>query len=977
MGRLSLLVGMVLCATQVAEVAAAEVGRLPDQFRVDPSGNASYSIPLTLPPGPGLVPNLGFNYNSANRAEGAMGVGWSFSEPPAIVRCGQNRRLDGKITGVQLTSEDRFCGPGGRLILASGVSTDYGKAKTVYHPELDPATRYEAKGSVTANASANGPACFIVSTKDGHELHYVAEELTASVCTDSLVASITTRIWRLTKEYSPLATSNTTTTGGDPREAAAIRYQYADVDPDAARFSPHLSKVFYGNNIVELSYQTKATGYWRFSYFAARKAYESMLLQSVAIKQGSTTVRSYGVSYEKSPDTERQRVIKISRSDERGGAMQVTGEVNLGWSNLQRVNAIKGMTFSGVFARYNNSNVEGGAQLSDKDGDGIAEILVSVTDASGVSRSDWFEFDGADRCQPPTPSCAQEWDSRYNATMPTFIQAGSTLSSKGVRQVDINADGYLDLIVLEGSKSQKEAWLNDGQGNFAKNDSWSAALPDAWVWWEGKGDAGARFVDVDGDGRVDILQGVYLNGTTRAYKAYLNNGSGFTSVNDWIPPVSFVVWNNNGVNKDAGVRLADINGDGLLDIIQLYRSQVNCCTTYDPRVWLNKGGKFVQDDLYTASIKKWTDIYYFSVAGANGGTELVDVNGDGLPDLITLVFRTDSYGRPLSNWPFKALAINTGFEFNTVNFYNYASGPGFNDFYVGGLQNAAISEDGRFIDLGTRAVDVNGDGLTDFVQNFYAPDSGYYDGAPQRRVFLNVGEAFVYRADLSGMLTDTYFSGGAGISMGTQVVDVNNDGLPEFAQAFDAGGSNWYGGGVTRRWHQLFSGRADNLVKITDGLGAETVINYKASTSGLYKKGSSAIFPVVDMVPPGELVASVETTNGVGGRNTVGYRYGGARFSREYGALGSEWQEVASSLTGNVSHAEFSQTFPYTSMVSRSQNQYCTSVQLSPWATSGCTVLKQLVSTFNKQEVTTTPGGKLYQPYVESSVEKAWDMPSQ
>lgn len=952
MGRLSLLVGMVLCATQVAEVAAAEVGRLPDQFRVDPSGNASYSIPLTLPPGPGLVPSLGFNYHSANRAEGAMGVGWSFSEPPAIVRCGQNKRLDGKITGVQLTSEDRFCGPGGRLILASGASTDYGKAKSTYHPELDPATLYEAKGSVTAgytvNASltlpANGPACFIVTTKDGRELHYVAEELTDSVCTDGRVAPKTTRIWRLTKEYSPVAKADTTATGGDPREAAAIRYQYADVDPDTTRFSPHLSKVSYGNNTVELAYQAKATGFWRFGYFAGRKSYESMLLQTITIKQGGKTVRTYGLGYEKSPDTEHQRVTKVSRSDDRSGVMQLTGEVNLGWSNLQRVNAVKGMTFKGVFARYNN---QGGAQLADKDGDGIAEILVSETNASGTN-SDWFEFDGTDRCQPSTPTCVQDWDSRYSAAMPVFAQSGATNFTNGVAQVDINADGYSDFVVLEGSKSLKEVWLNDGKGNFAKNAAWSVALPNTWLWWDGRGERGTRFVDLNADGYVDIVSISYPD-----KQVYLNNGTGFTFAPQWMQGVDLN-------HLDMGTRVIDINGDGLVDIIMLatgsaYHSLY--CSGGDVRVYLNNGNGFSRSDLYENSAHA---CFYYQ-GHWRLPTEMFDVNGDGLPDLVSLPISNDGY--PAS------IYLNSGFLFEKVDLST-------NTTYSPLWEKGVAFAGGKGVDLGTRAADVNGDGLSDLIQLFYAPNSGFYSGVEQRRIFLNVGDGFVYRDDLSKMLTNTYFSGGAGISMGTQLADVNNDGLPELVQAFDATGTGWYSehGGIPRRWHQLFNGKADSLVKITDGLGAETIVNYKASTSGIYKKGSGAAFPLIDVVPPGELVASVETTNGVGARNAVGYRYGGARVSREYGALGNEWQEIASSLMGTVGRTEFSQTFPYIGMVKRGQNQYCTTVQLSPWATSGCSVLKQVDNAFNKQEVTTTPGGKLFQPYVENSVEKAWEM---
>lgn len=966
MGRVSLVLGAVWLTTGVATVVAAEVGRLPDQFRVDQSGTASYSVPLTLPPGPGLVPSLGFGFSSSASYEGAVGVGWGFNEPPTITRCGQNRRLDGKITAVQMSSADRFCGPGGRLILASGVAADYGKTNTSYHSELDPTTRYQAKGSVTAGfvvsasvtVPANGPACFVIHTKDGREQHYIAEDLTASECTDALVAPKNVRLWRLTKELSRVVQAGTSGAGGDSREISAVRYEYADVDPDATRESPHLSKIYYGNTVVELSYTAKPLGYARFGYFAGRKTYESMLLQSVNILQKAKLIRSYALSYETSPDTEHQRLTKITRKDERNAVMLTTGEVNLAWSNLLRVGTVKNMTFNGVFARYGN---QAGAQLSDKDGDGIPEILVREAGTSGTS-SDWFEFDGTDRCVPSTPTCTQDWNSRYTATMPVFAQSGSTQYFYNVEQVDINADGYGDLVVLETKSGLREVWLNDGKGNFAKSVAWSTALPDTWLWWQGYGDMGSRFADLNGDGRTDIIQTFYPNGSTNFWsglpqrRVFLNNGSGFTLTTSWGVDDLYFSGHYNGTMSDMGARLADINGDGLPDLIQLY---VPGQTGWyggvtQRRIYLNTGAGFVRDSAYSDSSFGNAG---FSSGGSNAGTELVDVNGDGLVDLLTLKFNGAS-------GYFREVLLNTGFAF-VADAGFAASLP---DTYFAG-------PDG--FDMGSRPMDFNGDGLVDLVQLYYSPDTGWYGNAPQRRVFINVGGKFVYRSDLSALLIDTYFSGSNGVDMGTRVADVDGDGLPEFVQAFDPTGTGWYGNATVRRWHQPFAGNADNLSKITDGFGAETVINYKPSTSGIYKKGAGAAFPLIDTMPPGELVSSVETSNGVSGRNAVGYLYGGARISLDHGSLGFAWHEVLDPLNGSVAHSEFNQTFPYIGLLQRSQGQYCTTVTVnaSGNSASGCKLLKQQDNTFNAKEFV-LPGGKVYLPLVEGSTEKSWDMPT-
>lgn len=978
MGRILLALGVVCLTIGVGAVFAAEVGRLPDQFRVDQSGTASYGVPLALPPGPGLVPSLAIGYSSSSNFEGAMGVGFGLNEPPVITRCGQSRRLDNKTTAVQMSSDDRFCGPGGRLMLASGTSADYGKASTSYHSELDPTTRYQAKGSVSGgyvvsssySVPANGPACFIVHTKDGREQHYVAEDLTASECSDSLVAPAPARLWRMTKEFSRVVQSGIAGAGGDSKEISAVRYEFADADPDANRNSPHLAKIYYGNAVIELNYTAKPAGYWRFGYFAGRKTYESMLLQSINIKHGGKLIRTYSLTYEKSPDTEHNRLTKITRQDERNTQMLNTGEVNLGWSDLQKINAVKDITFNGVFARYNNV---GGAKLTDKDGDGIAEIVVRETTDSATA-SDWFEFDGTDRCVPSTLTCTQDWNSRYTTALPEFVKSGTNPSQNGVEQVDINADGYIDFVVLEGSKGLKEVWLNDGQGNFAKSSAWSAALPDTWLWWNGIGDMGTRFADLNGDGRVDIIQlfSNYNNSQVGASKSrvFLNNGSGFVSGN-WSLPTWYFTLVNASKSIDMGVRLADVNGDGTPDLFLLRTVMTLINPMYNQyrpipqrAIYLNSGLGFVNDGVYS-SIPLSTNVqenasFVFVYEGggdsASWGTDLADVNGDGLVDLLALKLNSSGY--------YRQVLLNTGFNYVVDN------------EFTASLSDAYFV-DSNAKDMGTRPEDINGDGLVDLVQLYHAPGSGYYGDAPQRRVFLNVGGKFVYRADLSGLLTDTYFTGAGGVDMGTQVADVNGDGLPDFVQAFDPAGSGLYGNSIKRRWQQLFAGNADNLIKITDGFGAETVIDYKPSTSGIYKKGSGAAFPLIDMVPPGDMVATVETSNGIGGRNVVGYQYGDARLSLDYGALGFGWQEVLDPLNGAVSRTEFNQTFPYIGLVQRSQGQYCTTVNISASgsSTSGCKLLKQQDNTFNKKELT-FPGGKVYSPFVESTVEKSWDMPT-
>jgi len=78
------------------------VGTLPGSFAVSPSGSATYTIPIEVPPGVnGMQPSLAFVYDS-QAGNGEMGVGWGLSGESAITRCPSNLEMDGVIRGVKL-----------------------------------------------------------------------------------------------------------------------------------------------------------------------------------------------------------------------------------------------------------------------------------------------------------------------------------------------------------------------------------------------------------------------------------------------------------------------------------------------------------------------------------------------------------------------------------------------------------------------------------------------------------------------------------------------------------------------------------------------------------------------------------------------------------------------------------------------------------------------------------------------------------
>lgn len=135
--------------------ASDTVGATVGEFRVDEGGQASYTIPLYVPPGTaGVQPKLSLSYNSGG-GPGAMGKGWSLGGVSVMTRCRASREagdfiadgvpVDGDGGSVTFRQKDRFCLDGQRLIL---VSTDkqYGDPDAEYRLELDRFTRIYSRG---------------------------------------------------------------------------------------------------------------------------------------------------------------------------------------------------------------------------------------------------------------------------------------------------------------------------------------------------------------------------------------------------------------------------------------------------------------------------------------------------------------------------------------------------------------------------------------------------------------------------------------------------------------------------------------------------------------------------------------------------------------------------------------------------------------------------------------------------------------
>jgi FG-GAP-like repeat/RTX calcium-binding nonapeptide repeat (4 copies) len=201
---------------------------------------------------------------------------------------------------------------------------------------------------------------------------------------------------------------------------------------------------------------------------------------------------------------------------------------------------------------------------------------------------------------------------------------GGALTNTSSGMADVNADGYLDLILgrWDGtqSPSTSQVLLNDGAGNF--NKSAPISLPPSKISLEIVLDI--KSIDLNGDDLPDLmLSSTHGGGSADSHDAayyntayiqlLVNQGGGhFTDESATRLPTS--IQDGSWKSWFNGLTTVDFNHDGYADILATASLGGNSV------VLMNRGdGSFYQD---------W-------VTQSSGISVVADVNNDGMTDLLT------------------------------------------------------------------------------------------------------------------------------------------------------------------------------------------------------------------------------------------------------------------------------------------------------------------------------------------------------
>lgn len=188
------------------------------------------------------------------------------------------------------------------------------------------------------------------------------------------------------------------------------------------------------------------------------------------------------------------------------------------------------------------------------------------------------------------------------------------LGGRSVGVLDYDQDGLLDLFIAEDRFAGGTSVLFRNEGGLSFSDANAeAGIPD------GVHGLGVAVADFDGDGLADI----FVSGSNRLL---LSDGPGsFVEADS-----SVFEWEFHGDEDDvAGASVADVNGDGLLDLAlgQHFNSTLEFGETVSVRLYLNEGGGSFRDVTEAAGLEP--------IPTKAPHVELNDFNNDGRPDLLT------------------------------------------------------------------------------------------------------------------------------------------------------------------------------------------------------------------------------------------------------------------------------------------------------------------------------------------------------
>jgi RHS repeat-associated protein len=746
-------------------------------------GSFSETIPLVVPPGRrGLKPRLALSYGSMV-GSGDTGLGWS-------VAAGRVERWRGDGT-PSVGLPDRYSyslsGAGGELRDLDEDGVYRARVESVYRP-------------FTKEGSGWG-------MYDGQGTYYSFGSTVHS--------RIDGELWLIDRVEDP--------------HGNTITYHYIN-GPGVGNDALYLSEIRYtgyvsgdtGANSVVFEYEDRPDK--RVSYLRGVLEANNLRLQRITMLAQGNLVRRYELGYDRYAEgPSRLRNVTLVGTDDISKVTLRTfeyGERPFGWANSTSIALPLGL--------LDEEEKGTGVSVMDVNGDGFADVVGNGEEAeTGDDKDNIYLGDGQGNF-----TMSPAWSASLQAANVQFVGDGGI--DTGVRLLDVNGDGRPDLFIA--TQALSEVRLNTGNGwqtdlamtaslaglsgltiAYADlNDPISGCLaphcddlgpnppagctpahcvPEIPAIPETDEDPGVPAVPAVPAGcTIPPSIPVHCSVDSDALNCQPDHCVAPNFPTDPNATENFALIGTDGQSK--GVELADVNGDGLIDIVWSLSYDGSLFLFESPRfvraVFLNSGPDnpgWQQNNLLASALAVLPDA--FVAENRYGGYSFQDVNGDGFSDIVRSI--EDKQAIYLGNGT--GWALDSGFTDSMIN-------------------NGIFALDSEQIGQGFVPMDFNDDGLLDYVR---ANGETY-------QAFVNTGTGWAPNAAMTQVLTDleVAFASAEGKGTGTTMADINGDGVGDLITAVE--------NGVQNRIVLSDTLRSGKLVRATSTLGEVTEIAWTTST---------------------------------------------------------------------------------------------------------------------------------------------------
>lgn len=506
--------------------ASDRVAATAAEFRVAESGAATYTIPLFTAPGTaGVAPKLSLSYNSQG-GEGPIAKGWSIGGASAISRCRATREagdfiaggvaVDGDPAPVNFTASDRYCLDGQRLLPTSATACAAvgGMAAQAYFTEIQ---SYQRVCAYTPSSGASGVAFFTVERKDGSISWYGDR--------DNAIAP-----------NRPDGYVNSTAAG---KEAFALSWAQT-------RFQDSTG------NYIDYVYIEGALG--------AVNQGEHLLSK---VRYTGKTVLPGQSGAAKTPYAEIVFEYDTSGAQSRDVVAYAAGGLIKSQARLVGITSQVDHDDDGAYTSLRHYALEYGLARS---ADRVLASVRECRDASLVVCAAPTTFEWS---TPRTSWTDTHLFQTYEQT--TGVPNGSLTKFEGLKFGDIDGDGRQDMVWLkdgQAGESCPSKTVNllysrlDASGNPILQNAGTVFCAPNGLYWNPQ-DYSWFLLDYDGDGRDDYFQ--RTDTVWIGYRATGNAAQPFDTTVNLLAGLTHPI--PSGADKYAEPQQADLNGDGLTDLV--------------------------------------------------------------------------------------------------------------------------------------------------------------------------------------------------------------------------------------------------------------------------------------------------------------------------------------------------------------------------------------------------------------------------